>query len=69
MRAVVQRVKEAKIEVDNQIVGSIGKGLLVYLGVGKDDSEKDVEFIADKLVNLRIFADANEKMNLSVLDV
>jgi D-tyrosyl-tRNA(Tyr) deacylase len=69
MRAVVQRVKEAKIEVDNQIVGSIGKGLLVYLGVGKDDSKKDVEFIADKLVNLRIFPDANEKMNLSVLDV
>ncbi len=69
MRAVVQRVKEAKIEVDNQIVGSISKGLLVYLGVGKDDNEKDVEFIADKLVNLRIFADENEKMNLSVLDV
>jgi len=69
MRAVVQRVKEAKIEVDSQIVGSIGKGLLVYLGVGKDDSEKDVEFIADKLVNLRIFADENDKMNLSVLDV
>ena len=69
MRAVVQRVKEAKIEVDRQIVGSIGKGLLVYLGVGKDDSEKAVEFIADKLVNLRIFADENDKMNLSVLDV
>ena len=69
MRAVVQRVKEAKIEVDGKVVGSIGKGLLVYLGVGKDDSEKDVEFIADKLVNLRVFADANDKMNLSVLDV
>lgn len=69
MRAVVQRVKEAKIEVDGNIVNSIGKGLLVYLGVGKDDSEKDVEFIADKLVNLRIFADQNEKMNLSVLNV
>jgi len=69
MRAVVQRVKEAKIEVDSQIVGSIDKGLLVYLGVGKDDSAKDVEFIADKLVNLRVFADENDKMNLSVLDV
>ena len=69
MRAVVQRVKGAKIEIDSQIVGSIDKGLLVYLGVGKDDSETDVEFIADKLVNLRIFADENDKMNLSVLDV
>lgn len=69
MRAVVQRVKEAEIEVNGQIVGSTGKGCLVYLGVGKEDSEKDVEFIADKLVNLRIFADENEKMNLSVLDV
>ena len=69
MRTVVQRVKGAKIEVDRQIVGSIGKGLLVYLGVGKDDTEKDVDFIADKLVNLRIFADENDKMNLSVLDV
>ena len=69
MRAVVQRVKEAKIEVDGNVVGAIDKGLLVYLGVGKDDSKKDVEFIADKLVNLRIFADENDKMNLSVLDV
>ena len=69
MRAVVQRVKEANVQVDNKVVGSIGKGLLVYLGVGKDDSEKDVEFITDKLVNLRIFPDENDKMNLSVLDV
>ena len=69
MRTVVKKVKEAKIEVDGNVVGSIDKGLLVYLGVGKDDSEKDVEFIADKLVNLRIFADENNKMNLSILDV
>jgi len=69
MRTVVQRVKDAKIEVDGNVVGKIGKGLLVYLGVGKDDSEKDVEFIADKLVRLRIFPDANKKMNLSILDV
>ena len=47
MRVVIQRVKEAKIEVDGNVVGSIGKGLLIYLGIGKDDSEKDVEFIAD----------------------
>lgn len=69
MRAVIQRVKEAKIEVAGKVVGSIGKGLLVYLGVGRDDTEKDVEFISDKLINLRIFADQNDKMNLSVLDV
>jgi D-tyrosyl-tRNA(Tyr) deacylase len=69
MRAVVQRVKEAKIEVAGDTVSAIGKGLLVYLGIGKNDSEKDVEFAADKLVNLRIFADANDKMNLSVRDV
>lgn len=69
MRVVIQRVKEAKIEVDGNVVGSIGKGLLIYLGIGKDDSEKDVEFIADKLVNLRIFPDENDKMNLSILDV
>jgi len=69
MRAVVQRVKEAKIEVNGNVVGSVGKGLLVYLGVGRDDSEKDVEFIADKLVHLRIFADQDDKMNLNVLDV
>jgi len=69
MRAVLQRVKEAKIEVDGNVVGSISEGLLVYLGVGKDDSEKDVDFIADRLVNLRIFADENDRMNLSVLDV
>ncbi|HIJ66993.1 MAG TPA: D-tyrosyl-tRNA(Tyr) deacylase [Planctomycetes bacterium] len=69
MRAVIQRVKEAKIEVDGNVVGSIDKGLLVFQGVGKDDTEKDVEFTADKLVNLRIFPDENKKMNLSVLDV
>lgn len=69
MRVVIQRVKQAKIEVDGQITGEIGKGLLVYLGVGTGDSERDVEFIADKVINLRIFQDADGKMNLSVADV
>jgi len=69
MRAVIQRVLQAKVEVDGQQVGKIDKGLLVYLSVGKGDSEKDAEFMAEKLVNLRIFADEAGKMNLNVLDV
>jgi D-tyrosyl-tRNA(Tyr) deacylase len=68
MRAVVQRVKNAQVRVDGEIVGQVGEGLLVYLGVGKDDGESDAVFIADKIVNLRIFADSNDKMNLSVKD-
>jgi len=69
MRAVIQRVSEAKVVVEGETVGEIGKGLLVYLGVGKGDSSKDAEFMADKLSNLRIFADSAGKMNLSVQDV
>lgn len=69
MRAVIQRVSQAKVEVEGRIIGQIAQGLLVYLGVGKDDAEKDAEFMADKLVNLRIFADAAGKMNRSVVDI
>ena len=69
MRTVIQRVLEADVQVNNQQIGKIGKGLLVYLSVGKEDTIKDAEFIADKLVNLRIFADEAGKMNRSVLDV
>ncbi len=69
MRIVCQRVLEAEVKVDGQRVGKIDKGLLVYLGVGKGDTENDAQFIADKLVNLRIFADEAGKMNRSVLDV
>lgn len=68
MRAVVQRVKNAKVTVEGNVIGQIDAGLLVYLGVGKDDNESDAVFIADKIANLRIFADSNEKMNLSVKD-
>ncbi|MDD5134639.1 MAG: D-aminoacyl-tRNA deacylase [Phycisphaerae bacterium] len=68
MRAVVQRVKKAKVVVDGRIVGQIDAGMLVYLGIGKDDGEKDVAFMADKIANLRVFADENDKMNLSVKD-
>ncbi len=69
MRAVIQRVLQAEVHVKNESVGRIDKGLLVYLGVGKGDSLKDAEFVAEKLVNLRIFADEAGKMNRSVVDV
>ncbi len=69
MRAVIQRVAEAKVEVEGKIVGQIGPGLLVYLGVGKGDTEADVQFMAEKLANLRIFADEAGKMNRSVIDI
>ena len=69
MRMVCQRVLQAEVKVDGQQAGKIDKGLLVYLSVGKGDSEKDAKFMADKLVNLRIFADEAGKMNRSILDV
>jgi len=69
MRAVVQRVLGAEVKIQNQSVGRIGGGLLVYLSVGKTDTGKDAEWIAEKLVNLRIFEDQAGKMNRSILDV
>lgn len=69
MRAIVQRVLEAEVKIQNQSVGKIGGGLLVYLSVGKTDTEKDAEWIAEKIVNLRIFEDEAGKMNRSILDV
>jgi D-tyrosyl-tRNA(Tyr) deacylase len=69
MRIVCQRVSRAKVEVNDQVVGKIERGLLVYLGVGKGDTADDAQFIADKLVNLRIFADDAGKMNRSVIDI
>lgn len=69
MRMVCQRVLEANVTVNNQPVGTIGKGLLIYLGVGKGDTSDDAQFMADKIVNLRIFADEAGKMNLSVQDI
>lgn len=66
---VCQRVLEANVTVNDQTVGTIGRGLLVYLGVGKGDTINDSQFMADKIVNLRIFADEAGKMNLSVQDV
>jgi D-tyrosyl-tRNA(Tyr) deacylase len=69
MRAVVQRVKNARVEISGRITGEIGKGLLIFLGVGDEDSEKDCEYLADKIVNLRIFRDEDDLMNLSSLDI
>jgi D-tyrosyl-tRNA(Tyr) deacylase len=69
MRAVIQRVTKASVEVEGRIVGQIGKGLLVYLSVGREDGDKDAEFIAGKLAEMRIFADEAGKMNLSLKDV
>ena len=69
MRMVCQRVLQASAEVNGRIIGQINKGLLVYLSVGRGDTLKDAQFMADKLVNLRIFADEAGKMNRSVLDV
>lgn len=69
MRAVVQRITTGKVVVDNEVVGEIGKGLLVYLGVGGNDTEADLDYIVNKVSGLRIFEDENEKMNLSVQDV
>ncbi len=69
MRAVVQRVKHSSVTVDDKIVGQIKKGYMVLLGVEKGDTEKDMTFIADKLLGLRIFEDEEEKMNLSIQDI
>jgi len=69
MRAVVQRVSRAKVTVEQRVTGEIGAGLMILLGVGKEDSSAVAVAMAEKLVNLRIFEDAAGKMNLSLLDV
>jgi D-aminoacyl-tRNA deacylase len=69
MRAVIQRVTESRVEVANEVVGEIGAGLLVLLGVARDDTPADAEYLAEKIANLRIFDDTEGKMNRSLLDI
>jgi D-tyrosyl-tRNA(Tyr) deacylase len=69
MRAVVQRVSQAEVKIDGQVVAAVGPGILVLLGVGHDDDPKDATYLAEKVINLRIFADEQEKMNRSLLDI
>jgi len=69
MRATVQRVSQASVTVDGRVTGAINRGLLVYMGVGGDDTQDDLRYLADKIAGLRIFNDAEGRMNLSVADV
>lgn len=68
MRAVVQRVKSSKVEINGLTTGEIGKGLLIFLGVEEGDSEKDCDYLANKISNLRIFSDNKDLMNLSLME-
>lgn len=69
MKTVIQRVANASVTVDNQVIGQIGKGFLILLGAGTGDTEKDAKKLADKILGLRIFSDENDKINLSLKDV
>ena len=69
MKALLQRVTSASVTIDGEVVGSIGRGLVVFVGVAEGDSPEDADFLVQKLVNLRIFADEAERFNLSALDI
>jgi D-tyrosyl-tRNA(Tyr) deacylase len=69
VKALIQRVREAQVEVEGETIASIGRGLLVFLGVGKGDTVEDLDYLVRKVSNLRVFEDRAEKMNLSVKDV
>ena len=69
MRIVIQRVREAKVKVEEEVVGSMGQGLLVFLGIENEDDSSDLKWMVNKLLNLRIFNDENQMMNRSLLDI
>jgi len=69
MKIVIQRVKQAKVKVNSEVIGNIHKGLLILIGAEKGDNKSDVDYLVSKVLNLRIFEDDNSKMNLSVLDI
>lgn len=69
MKVLIQRVKNAKVSIDGDVFSEIGSGLLVFLGVGNEDTEREAKMLAEKIQNLRIFEDEQGKMNLSLLDV
>ena len=69
MRVVVQRVKASRVEIDGQVAGEIGQGLMVLLGITEGDTKEHCAFLVDKLIHLRIFTDEQEKMNLSLADI
>lgn len=68
MKALVQRVLKASVNIDSEVVGKIGRGLVVFVGVARGDTERDAIYLADKIINLRIFADESSKFNLSLLE-
>lgn len=68
MRLVVQRVSQASVSIENRVVGKIGRGLLVLVGIGQEDKKEEAKLLAEKLSKLRVMADGNDKMNLSVKD-
>ena len=69
MRALIQRVKRASVTINSEVTGKINEGLLIFLGVGEDDTEKQVQYLVEKCTGLRIFTDEQDKMNLSVKDI